>query len=47
MLLGRCIKWLEGALGKGRLHPSRETDEAMEEWLCEECELLNPHGSLW
>jgi hypothetical protein len=42
LLLGRCIEWLECALREGRLRPSRETDEAMEEWLCEECELQNP-----
>ena len=42
VFLGRCIDWLERALREGRVRPSRETDEAMEEWLCEECELQNP-----
>lgn len=41
LLLGRCIEWLDRALREGRIEPSLETEEAMEDWLCDECALEN------
>ena len=39
LLLTRCIEWLERSLSNGTVESSQESNEAMEEWLCEECAL--------
>lgn len=39
LLLKRCIEWLTRSLSNGTVESSQESNEAMEEWLCEECEL--------
>lgn len=39
-LLQRCIDWLDRALREARVQRSLEIDQAMEEWMCEECELM-------